>query len=109
MNDIKWSKGEKKIARTAFDKAYERECADLIKKLRAKAKEIAEPGDIWRLHEFLTDKRDEIDEKYDYRYSKLIFVLARLVKDGWLEFSDLKGLGENKIDPIGSLINLWKK
>jgi len=109
MNDIKWSKAEKKIARTAFDKAYERECADLIKKLRAKAREIAEPDDIWCLHDFIREKRDEIDEKYDYRYSKLILVFARLVKDGWLDFNDLKGLAENKIDRIESLINFWNE
>jgi hypothetical protein len=26
MNDFKWSKTEKKIARAAFEKAYQREC-----------------------------------------------------------------------------------
>ena len=76
MNDIKWSKVEKKIARAGFDKPYERECADLIKKLRAKTKEIAGPHDIWRLHNFLTEKRDKIDEKYDDRYSKIIFCVC---------------------------------
>ena len=105
MNDIKWSKAEKKISRSAFDKAYERECADLIKKLRAKANEISEPDDLWHLHNFLTKKRDEIDEKYDYRYSKLIIVFARLVKDGWLNFNDLKGFAADKIERIKSLVD----
>ena len=109
MNDIKWSKAEKKIARTAFDKAYKRECADLIKQLRAKAREIAKPDDIWRLHDFMSEKRDEIDEKYDYRYSKLILVFSRLVKEGWLDLKELKGLAENKIDRIESLINFWNE
>ncbi len=102
-------KREKKIARTAFDKAYEQECADLIKKLRAKAKDVAEPDDIWRFHEFLTEKRDAIDEKYDYRYSVLLLVFARLINDGWLDINDLKGLSENKIDRIEALINFWNE
>ncbi len=29
--------------------------------------DIANPEDIWRLHDFLRDKQKEIDEKYDYR------------------------------------------
>jgi len=105
MNDFKWSKTEKKIARIAFDKAYQRECSNLIEKIRTKAREITEPDNIWRFHDFLTEKRDEIDEKYDYRYSVLVLVFARLINDGWLDFDDLKGLAENKIDRIESLIN----
>ena len=55
MNDFKWSKTEKKIARAAFDKAYQRECSDLIEKIRTKAGEITEPDNIWRFHDFLTE------------------------------------------------------
>ena len=33
MDDFKWSKTEKKIAREAFEKAYELECSDLIEKI----------------------------------------------------------------------------
>ena len=102
-------KTEKKIARKAFEKAYQRECSDLIEKIRTKAEEITEPDNIWRFHDFLTEKREEIDEKYDYRYSVLILVFARLINDGWLNFDDLKGLAENKIDRIESLINIWNE
>ncbi|MBW1700216.1 MAG: hypothetical protein JRH18_22525 [Deltaproteobacteria bacterium] len=82
MHDLKWSKTEKKIARAAFEKAYQSECLDIIKKIRTKVKEISEPDNIWRFHDFLTEKRDEIDERYDYRYSKLILVFARLINEG---------------------------
>ena len=109
MNDIKWTKAEKKVSRSAFDKAYERERAALIKNLRAKTNDISAPDDLWRLHDFLTERRDEIDEKYDYRYSKLILVFARLVKDGWLDFNDLKGLSLDKIERIKSLVNFWSE
>ncbi len=109
MNDFKWSKTDKKIARVAFEKAYQRECSDLIEQIRTKAEEITEPDNIWRFHDFLTEKREEIDEKYDYRYSKLILVFARLVKNRWLDINDLKGFAENKIDRIESLINFMSE
>ena len=107
MHEFKWSKTEKKIARAAFEKAYQRECSDIIEKIRIKAKEISEPDNIWRFHDFLTEKRHEIDEKYDYRYSKLILVFARLINEGWINFSDFEGLAEDKIDRIKFLTNLW--
>jgi hypothetical protein len=70
MHHETWSRGEKAVARRAFDKALERDYASLAEKVRRRAKSIAEPGDIWRLHDFLTRERRRIDEKYDYRYSQ---------------------------------------
>ena len=57
-------------------------------------------GDLWDLHDFLTDKRRNMDRKYDYRYSKLIFVFSELIREGWLEESMLNGLDEDKIELI---------
>ena len=37
MNNIKWSKKEKSIARAAFEKAYEKECDQIIEKLKVKS------------------------------------------------------------------------
>jgi hypothetical protein len=61
---------------------------------------VSEPADIWHLHDFLTEQRKRTDDKYDYRYSALIFVIARLLKEGWLEECDLNGLGEDKIAKV---------
>ena len=46
---------------------------------------------------------------YDYRYSVLILVFARLINDGWLDYNDLKGLAGNKIDRIESIISFWNE
>jgi hypothetical protein len=108
MNYVNWSKTEKKIAREAFDKAYERECAYLAGRIREKAEQIKKPEDIWELHDFLTEKRKEVDQKYDYRYSMLELVFARLIKDGWLDYADLKGLNEEKIEQLKSLLRFSK-
>ena len=99
MNHIKWSKSEKKIAKEAFEKAYERECSYLAGRIREKANNIRKSDDIWELHDFLTEKRKEVDEKYDYRYSVLDFVFARLTKEGWLEY-DLNVLLEGMDKPL---------
>ncbi len=47
----------------------------------------------------------EIENRYDYRYSVLIMVFAGLIKDGWLNFEDLRGLSQEKIDLINALLN----
>jgi hypothetical protein len=104
--DITWSKTEKAVARMAFDLAYRRECEAITKGINDMIHDMANPGNIWRLHDFLSEKREEIDAKYDYRYSVLIFVFARLMKEGWLEASDLGGLHEDKVARIITLANM---
>jgi len=106
VKDLKWSKTEKQIAKNAFEKAYGRECADLAEKIRSRAEKIKVPVDIWRLRDFLNKNVKEIENKYDYRYSVLILVFAKLIKGGWLNVDDLKGLGQEKIDRITTLLAL---
>jgi len=100
MMEQSWSKKEKAIARRAFENAYEKECKDLIKQIQKRASEAKDPADIWRLQDFLTKKRKEIDGKYDFRYSALILVFARLMKEGWVTVDEIEGLSEDKISKI---------
>lgn len=106
MSEIAWSKTEKSVARRAFDNSYRKECLSLAKTLREMADSVRGSDDIWRIHDFLTRKRVEIDEKYDYRYSVLQTVFSRLLKEGWLEESDLEGLLEEKVSRIKYLASL---
>lgn len=101
-----WSKTEKEVARQAFGRAYERECKELSNKVKEMANTAKTPEDIWELHEFLTEKRKEIDEKYDYRYSVLILVFGRLLREGWIGLDDLEGLDEDKITKIKNIADL---
>ena len=100
MIEESWSKKEKAVARLAFESAYEKECKDLITHIQKRADEANDPKDIWRLHDFLTKRIKEIEDTYDYRYSRLIFVFAKLMKDGWIKAGDLEGLNEDKINKI---------
>jgi hypothetical protein len=97
---IEWSKPEKEIARRAYRAAYERECSAIADRVRKMAAAIKEPADMWRIHDYLTEKREETDEKYDYRYSVLLWVFGRLMFDGWVREEDLAGLSEEKLQQI---------
>ena len=104
MNDTAWSKAEKKIAKEAFNKAYQRESKKIIKEI--KNYKLEEPDDIWSLSEMLNNREKEIDQIYDYRYSQLVMVFAILIKRGFLSIKELEGLSEDKLDRITKIINL---
>jgi hypothetical protein len=100
MNEINWSKSEKVVARRAFDAAYKKECDTITVKLKEMIAKTKEPKHIWEVHNYLTEQRENIDEKYVYRYSILTLIFARLLAEGWLKKSDLEGLEEDKIKEI---------
>ena len=103
MSEMQWSKREKQIARTAFEAAYFRECIAALEVVRHMAAEIDESAGMWRLSDYLMDKRREIDEKYNYRYSVIPFVFARLIEEGWMEYEDLAGISNEKSELIRQL------
>ena len=100
IHDPKWSPTEKSIAHKAFDLALGREFEAVIQEAKKKASRIEQPSDLWELEDWLTQRRKEIDRKYDFRYSVLPLVFAYLIRDGYLSEGDLSGLGEDKLDRI---------
>src|SRR5260370_42445635 len=78
QNEPTWSKSEKAFARTAFDAALKRGLQDVMHKTKQMANQIKEPADVWELVYYLTQRRKQIDRRYDYRYSQLTHVLRRL-------------------------------
>jgi hypothetical protein len=102
QNEPTWSKSEKAIARTAFDAALERELQDVMRKTKQMANQIEEPAEVWELEHYLTERRKEIDRKYDYRYSQLTLVFGRLLYEKRLGEEELGGLREDKLKPIRS-------
>ena len=109
QNEPTWSKSEKAIARTAFDAALKQELQDVMRKTKQMANQIKEPADVWELEHYLTERRKEIDRKYDYRYSQLTQVFGRLLYERRITEEDLRGLGEDKMKPIRSLAELLAK
>jgi len=103
QNEPTWSKSEKAIARTAFDAALKRELQEVMREAKQMANEIKEPTDAWGLERYLTERREEINRKYDYRYSQLTHVFGRLLYEGRVSEEELGGLREDKLKPIRSL------
>ena len=106
MRDFTWSATEKKAARAAFDLALTRELKVTREKAEAMLRNTSDDRMIWRLHDYLDEKRREIDQKYDYRYSVLMLVFPRLVSEGWLKVDELAGIGAEKVDVINRLMSL---
>jgi hypothetical protein len=67
------------------------------------ASQIQQSSDLWDLEHYLTQRRKEIDRKYDYRYSRLTHVFGRLLHEGRLHQEELRGLREDKLKSIRSL------
>ena len=67
------------------------------------ASQIQQSSDLWDLEHHLTERRKEIDRKYDYRYSRLTHVFGRLLFEKRLREEELRGLREDKLKSIRSL------
>ena len=100
QNEPIWSRSEKAVARIAFDAALKRELQDVMRKTKQMANQIKESADVWELEHYLTERRKEIDRKYDYRYSQLTQVFGRLLYEKRLGEEELGGLREDKLKSI---------
>jgi hypothetical protein len=102
QNEPIWSRSEKAIARKAFDVALGQELHEVIQEAKKMASRIQQPSDLWDLEYYLTQRRKEIDRKYDSRGSRLTDVLGRLLYENRLAEEDLRGLPEEKMKSIRS-------
>lgn len=106
MLDFKWSATEKRVARAAFDRAVSEELAEIVADFKQRAVAVTEPGEMWELSNSLNQTRRDFDDKYDYRYSQLIFVFARLIREGRINSEDLKGLSADKMEAINRIFEI---
>ena len=91
----KWSKAEKKIARDAFDKAYQKCCEEIIKEIQSFS--FDSQDEIWELCNRLNQYRKEVRNIFDYRYSQFFFIFPIMIHKGWITLEDLEGLKEDKM------------
>ena len=101
-DELRWSKSERAIARKAFDHALNQELEEVIQQAKQMAAAIKHASDLWDLEHHLTQRRKEINQKYEYRGSKLTFVFGTLLHEGRLTAADLRGLREDKLEAIRS-------
>ena len=105
QNEPIWSRSEKVIARKAFDAALGRELHEVMQEAKKMANQIQGSSDLWDLEHHLTQRRKEIDRKYDYRYSQLTQVFGRLLYEKRLREEELRSLREDKLKAIRSFAN----
>ena len=55
---------------------------------------------MWAVEDYLRRPRRECEELFDYRYSVLPLVFARLIREGHLDEGQLTGLAEEKLEFI---------
>jgi hypothetical protein len=103
---MNWSHAEKKIARTAFDAALDKELAALLADFKHRALAVTDTAQLWEIEDLLRERRHEIDLKYDFRYSQLVVVFGQLLREGWLQEQQLGGLGEDKLVLIRRVASL---
>ena len=104
--EVRWSAAEKKIPGSAL------RMASWSAAIRANAKKMlataSAPSDMWKVHDYLSVQRRATDKIYDYRYSVLLTVFARLLKEKRkLNVADLAGLQESEIEKIEEWVTFW--
>lgn len=105
-HNLKWSASEKKVARRAYEAALERALAKIMAEFKARAAAAATPSEMWAIEDYLRLRRREIDDIFDYRYSKLPLVFARLIREGFLDEASLSDLSEEKQEIVRRLLSL---
>ena len=97
MDNLKWSESEKKLSRRVFEAALAAELSETMSEFKSMAAAAATPQAMWALEEYLARKRHDMDSKYDYRYSQLLLVFGRLVREGRVTQEQLSGLAPEKL------------
>jgi len=105
IRDLNWSPAEKAVAHKAFDTALQRELEKVIRETKTRVARIRQPSELWELERYLTERRNEIDDEFDYRYSVLPLVFGRLLRHGLLREEELCGLNEDKMFRIRQIAN----
>jgi hypothetical protein len=64
---------------------------------------------MWDLEDYLRRERRQLEDTFDYRYSQLLFVFARLIHLGYLGEAQLAGLSADKLERIRRDVEWMRK
>ena len=106
MHDLKWSESEKKLARRIFEAALQQELGEIMTKFKEMAGRAELPDEMWAVEGWLAHQRRDIDTKYDFRYSQLIIVFGKLLRENRVTEQQLEGLGKEKLSYIERIATL---
>lgn len=91
MNDSKWSGAEKKLAQRVYEEARVAELAETLAEFKALVAAATSVDEMWPLEGHLRNRRLALDEKYQYRYSRLPLLFAQLIREGRVAPARLEG------------------
>lgn len=97
IRDLDWTPAEKAIARKLFEGALRAELEETRREVEKRLAKIKQAEDMWRVEEYMSLRRREIDFRYDFRYSVLPEVFGELLRAGRFREEDFLGLGEDKL------------
>ena len=80
--------------------------SELLREFKQQVAAISEIESLWALRRSLDHSEREFQVKYDYRYSQLLLVFGRLVREGRVQESELQGLSEQKREYIRRIASL---
>ena len=106
VSEVEWSNAEREIADKALKTAFQRESDTMVSLIREQSGKISCLDDLWKLHDFLSARRHDIDGKYDDSQSMFVFVFARLIKEGWLTLDELDGLDRAKVSKVSLMTRM---
>jgi hypothetical protein len=73
-----------------INQALNQEFQEVIQQAKQMAAANKQPSELWELEHHLTQRRKEINQKYEYRASKLTFVFGTLLHEGRLTEQGLR-------------------
>ena len=73
---------------------------------KANAAAATSVDDMWSIVDALRQRRRELQELLDFRYSQLPLVFARLILEGHLDERQLSDLSEDKLEEIRRYVSL---
>lgn len=98
-----WSESEQVIARSAFEKAYDRAVSQLVASVQVQAASLSDLDSVWTLHDFLSIERHTIEGRFAFRLDGILFVFASLVKEELLQLQELEGLSPDKLAKVSAM------
>ena len=73
-----------------------------MQEAKQKADQMRKPVEVWELERYLTQRRKEIDRKYEFRSFWLTRVFGTLLFEGRVSEEELRSLREDKMKAIRS-------
>ncbi|MCP5283787.1 MAG: hypothetical protein H6933_02695 [Burkholderiaceae bacterium] len=106
MTVDRWTNAEKRRARDVFEAAAKAEEAELLRQFKARAAAAESMEAAWSMQQYLQKSERDFQRKYDFRYSELLVVLARLIREGRVERHSLDDLSADKLAVIDQILSL---